>query len=84
MTIGISLLLLAVSETTTWGWGSARTLSLLAVGLIICAGWVAIDTFVMASVFLAAALGAGFLIPLSSRRRASRVSPASTPASDSV
>ncbi|HSO98279.1 MAG TPA: MFS transporter [Solirubrobacteraceae bacterium] len=43
MAIGISLALLAVSETTTWGWGSARTLSLLAVGLIICAVWVAVE-----------------------------------------
>ena len=33
MTVGISAVLLAVSETTTWGWGSAKTLGLLAGGL---------------------------------------------------
>jgi MFS family permease len=43
MTIGISLVLLAISETTTWGWGSARTLGLIAVGLIFSAAWVAVE-----------------------------------------
>ena len=33
MTIGISTVLLAISETTTWGWGSAKTLGLIAAGL---------------------------------------------------
>src|SRR5271156_2929299 len=32
MTIGISTVLLAISETTTWGWGSAKTLILILVG----------------------------------------------------
>src|SRR5579875_3852805 len=40
MTIGISMALLAVSETTSWGWGSARTLGLLAAGLLVCGLWV--------------------------------------------
>ena len=43
MTVGISAALLAVSETTTWGWGSAKTLGLLAAGLLVCAGWVAVE-----------------------------------------
>jgi len=43
MTIGISLVLLAISETTTWGWGSARTLGLIVVGLIFSAAWVAVE-----------------------------------------
>ncbi len=43
MTIGISLVLLAISETTTWGWGSARTLGLILVGLIFSAAWVAVE-----------------------------------------
>jgi EmrB/QacA subfamily drug resistance transporter len=43
MTIGISAALLAVSETTTWGWGSAKTLVLLAAGLLVCAAWVAVE-----------------------------------------
>jgi EmrB/QacA subfamily drug resistance transporter len=43
MTIGISAALLAVSETTIWGWGSPKTLGILAAGLLICAGWVAVE-----------------------------------------
>ncbi|HEY3771641.1 MAG TPA: MFS transporter [Solirubrobacteraceae bacterium] len=41
MTAGITMTLIAVSETTTWGWGSARTIGLLAAGLVVCAAWVA-------------------------------------------
>jgi MFS family permease len=44
MTLGISTFLLAISETTAWGWGSPRTLGLLAAGLIACGGWVAVET----------------------------------------
>ncbi len=44
MSAGVSLSLVAVSETTTWGWGSARTLGLLFVGLALCAAWVAVET----------------------------------------
>jgi MFS family permease len=44
MTIGISLVLLAVSETTTWGWGSPKTLGLILVGLIVTAAWIAVET----------------------------------------
>ena len=44
MSAGISLALVAVSETTTWGWGSARTLGLLFAGLALCAAWVAVET----------------------------------------
>jgi EmrB/QacA subfamily drug resistance transporter len=40
MTVGISVALIAISETTTWGWGSAKTLGLLAAGLVICGLWV--------------------------------------------
>jgi EmrB/QacA subfamily drug resistance transporter len=40
MTVGITMALIAVSETTTWGWGSARTLGLLAGGLAVCALWI--------------------------------------------
>jgi EmrB/QacA subfamily drug resistance transporter len=43
MTIGISAALLAVSQTTSWGWGSPKTLGLLAAGLLVCAGWVAVE-----------------------------------------
>ncbi|HKP18461.1 MAG TPA: MFS transporter [Gaiellaceae bacterium] len=43
MSAGISIVLVAISETTAWGWGSARTLALLAVGLVLCAAWVAVE-----------------------------------------
>src|SRR3954462_395261 len=35
MTLGISALLLAITETSTWGWGSPKTLGLLAVGMLV-------------------------------------------------
>jgi EmrB/QacA subfamily drug resistance transporter len=40
MTVGISAVLLAITETSTWGWGSPRTLGLLAVGLLVVVAWV--------------------------------------------
>lgn len=40
MSIGITASLLAISQTTEWGWGSAKTLGLLAIGIAICVGWV--------------------------------------------
>ncbi|MDQ6745443.1 MAG: MFS transporter [Actinomycetota bacterium] len=43
MTAGISVSLLAISETTTWGWGSAKTLGLLAVGLVLCLVWIIVE-----------------------------------------
>ncbi len=44
MTAGITMALLAISETTTWGWGSAKTIGLLAGGLAVCALWVLAET----------------------------------------
>jgi MFS family permease len=41
MTAGITMTLIAISETTTWGWGSGRTIGLLAAGLVVCVAWVA-------------------------------------------
>jgi EmrB/QacA subfamily drug resistance transporter len=43
MGAGISIVLLAVSETTAWGWFSARTLLLFAAGLLLCVAWVAVE-----------------------------------------
>jgi EmrB/QacA subfamily drug resistance transporter len=43
MAIGISAALLAVSETAAWGWGSVKTIGLLAGGLAICGIWIAIE-----------------------------------------
>ena len=43
MTIGISTVLLAISETTSWGWGSAKTIGLLAVGIAVSCAWIAVE-----------------------------------------
>ena len=39
----MTLVLIAVSETTTWGWGSAKTIGMLVAGGVICAAWVAVE-----------------------------------------
>jgi EmrB/QacA subfamily drug resistance transporter len=43
MSIGIIAILIAVAQTTTWGWGSVKTLVLLAVGLLFCVLWVTVE-----------------------------------------
>jgi EmrB/QacA subfamily drug resistance transporter len=43
MSVGISCVLIAIAQTTVWGWGGARTLTLLAVGLGICMLWIAVE-----------------------------------------
>ncbi|MBS1878836.1 MAG: MFS transporter [Actinobacteria bacterium] len=43
MTIGVSAVLLAVSETTVWGWGGARTLLLAAFGVAVIVAWIAVE-----------------------------------------
>jgi EmrB/QacA subfamily drug resistance transporter len=40
MTVGISGVLLAITETSTWGWGSPKTIGLFALGLAVIAAWV--------------------------------------------
>lgn len=44
MTVGFTAALLAVTETTYWGWGSARTIGLLCGGLAVCAVWVLVES----------------------------------------
>src|SRR5262249_48373306 len=44
MTIGITAILLGVTETTYWGWGSARTIGLIGGGLAVCSLWVVVET----------------------------------------
>ncbi len=43
MTAGISTILLAISETTSWGWLSARTIGVVLLGVAISAVWVAVE-----------------------------------------
>jgi EmrB/QacA subfamily drug resistance transporter len=40
MTLGISGVLLAITETSTWGWGSPKTLGLLAIGTFVIGLWI--------------------------------------------
>lgn len=44
MSVGMTMALLAISQTTIWGWGSPKTLALLAGGLLVCCLWVAVET----------------------------------------
>ncbi len=43
MTIGISLVLIAIAQTTIWGWGALKTIALFAVGLAVCVAWIAVE-----------------------------------------
>ncbi len=43
MTIGLSAVLLAISQTTSWGWVSAKTLGLTAAGLAFVVAWIAVE-----------------------------------------
>jgi MFS family permease len=43
MTVGMSTVLLAISQTTTWGWGSTRTLGLILLGAIVSILWIAVE-----------------------------------------
>jgi MFS family permease len=40
MAAGISGVLLAITQTSTWGWGSPKTLGLFAVGVVLILAWV--------------------------------------------
>jgi EmrB/QacA subfamily drug resistance transporter len=44
MTVGLSSVLIAVSETTTWGWGSPKTLGLMAIGAAFIVAWIEVET----------------------------------------
>jgi MFS family permease len=43
MTIGISAVLLAISETANWGWGSPKTFGLLLVGGAFSVAWIKVE-----------------------------------------
>ncbi len=43
MGVGLLALLIAISESTVWGWGSWRTLGLLALGIVGLAIWIRIE-----------------------------------------
>jgi EmrB/QacA subfamily drug resistance transporter len=43
MTIGMSMLLIGIAQTTSWGWGSAKSLGLMLGGLVVIGLWVLIE-----------------------------------------
>jgi EmrB/QacA subfamily drug resistance transporter len=43
MTAGFCCMLIAISETITWGWGSPKTLGLFTVGVVITVAWVLVE-----------------------------------------
>jgi len=44
MSVGLSVVLIAIAQTTVWGWGSSKTLLLLAAGLAVCGVWIVVET----------------------------------------
>jgi MFS family permease len=43
MTVGISAVLLAISETTIWGWGGPKTIALMLAGFAFVVVWIAVE-----------------------------------------
>jgi EmrB/QacA subfamily drug resistance transporter len=43
MSAGFSCVLIAISETIAWGWGSSKTLGLLAAGIVLTVAWVWVE-----------------------------------------
>ena len=44
MALGLTAVLLAVTQAPSWGWGSARTLGLIGAGIAVLAAWVVDET----------------------------------------
>jgi MFS family permease len=44
MSVGLTAVLIAISETTLWGWASARTILLAAAGLLVLSLWIRNET----------------------------------------
>ncbi len=43
MSLGMCCVLIAIAQTSVWGWGGTRTVALFAAGLALCAAWVAVE-----------------------------------------
>jgi EmrB/QacA subfamily drug resistance transporter len=43
MSIGICCVLIAIAQTTVWGWGGTRTIALLAAGAVVIAAWIWVE-----------------------------------------
>jgi MFS family permease len=44
MSLGLCAVLIAIAQTTVWGWGSVKTIGLLAAGLVVSGIWIAVET----------------------------------------
>ena len=43
MSLGICCVLIAIAQTTVWGWGGTKTIALLAIGLVFSSLWIAVE-----------------------------------------
>ncbi len=43
MSVGMCCVLIAIAQTTTWGWGSPKTILLFSVGVVVCIAWVLVE-----------------------------------------
>jgi MFS family permease len=43
MSLGMSAVLIAIAQTTVWGWGGTKTLALLGFGLVVCGAWIGVE-----------------------------------------
>jgi MFS family permease len=43
MSVGMSLLLIGIAQTSVWGWGSVKSIGLMAAGLLVIGLWVLIE-----------------------------------------
>ncbi len=43
LSIGMTSVLIAVAQTTVWGWGSVKTVALLGFGVIVSVTWIAVE-----------------------------------------
>ena len=43
MSVGMCCVLIAIAQTTVWGWGDTRTLTLFAAGFAVCAAWIWVE-----------------------------------------
>jgi MFS family permease len=43
MSVGVCGVLIAIAETSVWGWGGAKTIGLFAVGLVFSVAWIAVE-----------------------------------------
>ena len=43
MSIGISCVLIAIAQTTVWGWGGSKTIALFATGAVVIAAWIWVE-----------------------------------------